>query len=77
MKPYRLRPHEKRTILGDWDRWIWVRRTTLFLVPRVCWVQAEKDGSPVLLDEGSWRKISGFQVHCGTWQVWLQWRRWG
>ena len=76
MKPYRLAPHEKRDIIGGVFSWIWVRRATWFLTPRVCWLYNEKGGGPVLVDEVHWRKISGFQVRAGTWQMFLQWRRW-
>ena len=77
MKTYRLKPFEKREIVGGWDKPIWLRRTNTFIVPWFCWVQAEKGGGPVLIDDASWRKISGLQVHVGTWQLWIHWRRWG
>lgn len=75
MKRKPLGQHEKRTVVGNWNRWIWVRRARLFLVPPLCWIQAEKDGGPVLVTESSWRKISGLQMHVGTWQIWVKWRR--
>lgn len=77
MKRKPLGQHEKRDVLGAWDSWIWVRRAHTFLVPHVCWLYAERKGGPVLKEGVHWRKISGFQVHVGTWQLWLLWRRWG
>lgn len=74
MKRYRLGEHEKRTIVGDWDKRLWIRRTRFFLTPPLCLLYLEKDGSPVLKDETSWRKIVGFQFRVGTWQVFLSWR---
>lgn len=76
MKPYRLAQHEKLSVLGDCNKPVWIRRSTMFLCPPVCWIYAEKGGGPVLVTETSWRKISGVQVHVGTWQAWLHWRRW-
>lgn len=75
-KPYRLAPHEKRTIVGGWDKPVWVRRAQVFLVPHFCWLYAEKDGGPVLVGQTKWAKWNGVQWHVGTWQVWLQFRRW-
>lgn len=76
-KPYKLKPHEKRDVIGRWDDWLWVRRATMFMVPHLCWIYVEPDGGPVLLGEESWRKISGIQFHIGTWQMWMHFRRWG
>lgn len=73
---YRLEKHEKRDIAGGWDKFFWIRRARMFLVPPLCWIYAEKNGGPVLKEEAHWQKISGFQVHVGTWQLWLHWRRW-
>lgn len=76
MKSYRLGLHEKRDIVGNWDKPVWIRRSRhLFLHPHFCWVYKEKNGHAVLRWEVSWRKISGFQVHLGTWQLFVQWRR--
>lgn len=75
MKSYKLKPHEKRTIIGKWDRRIWVRRSTMFLVPAFCWLYAERGGGPVLRGQESWRKLCGIQFHIGTWQFFLSWRK--
>lgn len=75
MKPYRLALHEKRTIIGAWDKRVWVRRARTFLTPPFCLLYTEPGGGPVLKGETSWRKLSGFQVRMGTWQFWLSWRR--
>lgn len=74
MKPYRLGEHEKRTIVGDWDRGLWIRRSRLHLTPPVCWIHATSSGRPVLCGETSWRTIRGVQARVGTWQVWVQWK---
>lgn len=76
MKPYRLGPHEKRTIVGDWNKRVWIRRSQmLFLNPPFCWLYQEKGGGPVLKGETSFGKLSGIQFHVGTWQVFLSWRK--
>jgi hypothetical protein len=75
MKPYKLKPHEKRDIVGGWDKRIWVRRARTSLVPPFCWLFAEEGGGPVLKGDTSWRKLSGIQFRFGTWQFWLSWRK--
>lgn len=35
----------------------------------ITWTQAEKDGGPVLKEEGSFRKINGFLVNT-RWGLW-------
>lgn len=74
-KPFKLKPHEKRTIIGAWDKRIWVRRANTFLTPPFCFLFTEKGGGPVLKDDTSWRKLSGIQFHIGTWQFFLSWKK--
>jgi hypothetical protein len=67
--------HEKRTIIGAWDKRVWLRRARMFLMPRFCWLYSEKGGGAVLKGQTSWRKLCGIQFHVGTWQLFLSWRK--
>lgn len=75
MKPYRLGMHEKRTLLGGWNKRVWIRRAGMFLTPPFCLLHTRKGGGPVLRGEGTWRTVSGIQFHVGSYQAFLSWRK--
>jgi len=45
------------------DRILTISKKHLAIYPMLAWFQAEKDGGPVLREEGHWTKINGILIN--------------
>lgn len=52
-----------------------IRRKIISIYPCFTFIYGDRDGAPILKGEPRLPNVSGFLVHCRTWQVQVQFRR--
>lgn len=63
-----------KTIYGASNRWLWIRKYPQKRYPFVEVWHAHKDGGPVLIEESSWRTVSGVNFSFSHYGVSVQFR---